>query len=267
MTAMVEAGEPAVGLRERIGTITLVKGSIARLRRAGLALLWLWLAAAAGGLVVTFAGGSLGVDPATPTLSAGYLAFAAANSLAAGVTGGLALRLLIAGPSVWLRLDRPLVEGVGILCAVSLALSLYGALFAALSNNAATGVPSGGGVLASLALLAGYFLLLFAWLRIPLWPAARLMGRNDIGPAQSWRLMKKATRGLVLGYALFAIPIAVVMGVFMQDYLAGDIGRLSPPMVIMQFAGVAFAIAAYGLVATIYTLRVETPATVAEVFD
>lgn len=266
MTAVAEPGEPAVGLGERIGTITLVKGSIVRMRRAGLSLVGLWLglgAATTGGM---FAAGTLGVDPQAASLTFAYLAYAAGLALISAIGGAVALRLLIEGPGAeWFRTDRRFVEGTAALGALAFTLMLIPAIYSLAGPRAQA--DSTAAIVSTLLFFTTYLLAIFAYLRLSLWPAARVAGRAEVGPAESWRLMKKATRGLVLGYLLFAIPLMVLVVVLMQSYIAAEMWRLTPATLAMQFAGAGFSIASYGMVATIFALRIEAPAGLADVFD
>lgn len=260
MTA-VAAGMP----NGRISTITQVKGAIELLRGGGwrLALVWLASGALYTGLLLGAVSTGGNVDNAFTTAAVVYNL---GSALAGGVASALALRLMLSGHEGWLRLDRGLAEFVAISVALSAAITMLPPLYmTSLGPQAGDGPAS----LALAGLGVGFLGLLYVWLKLTLWPIGRLFGRRDMTPARSWRLMRKAGRGLVLGTALFSIPLFAVVAASMPMLIADQnaLGRFNVPTVALQFVTAALVLAAFGLSAVIYRLRVEAPANVAEVFD
>jgi len=265
MTAGVADGEArGIGPRERISTMIVVRGAVARLRQGGWRLAVLWLAIFGASWGSESLPGLLGV---APTDGAPYWAYLAATMAVGALLGGLATRLMLAGPAGWLRLDRGLGEYVAISLLMAGALAAIGLVYGDVVVRKATSAeafdaPSVGWI--SLATLAAYVVGLFAWFRLTLWPVARLMGRG-MTPVRAWPLMRRATRGLALGYLIAGVPLVLL---FAGSFAAnGQPGIESTPIWAVQLCISCWGVAAYAMIATVYTLRVENPATVAEVFD
>jgi hypothetical protein len=247
MTA--STGETAlVGLGERIGTMRLLRDALARVRArpSSLVVLWLVLSVADAGL--DRGARIAGVDPGAPSSSPDWPFYALADAALDGLGAAAALRLILQG-RLWL--DRSFAECAGLLAFSGLVvLVLMGRL-------------EGLGLGAGLAVLSGVVATLYVTLKLAIWPVARLTGRGEVTPMRSWRLMNRATRGLLLATIVFLIPLLVVAvaqdGVVTEDSLAED--------VIDAVSSQAFAIFSTALVASVYVLRVENPATVADVFD
>jgi hypothetical protein len=206
-----------------------------------------------------------GINTATPLVAgipAGQLVLLVLTGAVSGLGAALALRLIIEGPRRLLRMDRRLLECAGLMAGMSLAFSVSQLIYATAARGQAPGVVAISAILFLIAYLGGVYGLL----KLTLLPICRLTGRTDISLGASWRLMRKATRGLVLGYVVFMIPFGVV--------IAGNWGTLSTgaePTGLAQgiflAVGAAYAMTCYAMAATIYQLRVENPATVADVFD
>lgn len=263
MTVTASDGRVLLGPRERIGTITLVKGALARMRAAGWRAVIVWLVAGGAALVVQMGSTRAGVQIAAAEPTAGYLGYILASSAVAGLSAAWGIRLFLRGAAGWLKPDRGLLEAGGIyagMTAVMLAISMLFANEGEAEDPRLLTIGVVGFVL--------FFLVAFAAVRLTLWPVARMAGRPDLTPAAAWRLMRRATRGLLLGYVLLALPV-IVVAVIMQTALmaaTGDAG-LGLRTSVFQWVGAAVAVSGYGLVATLWTLRVEAPATVADVFD
>jgi hypothetical protein len=265
MTAVESAaGTPA----DRIGTMTQVRGSIERMRAAGPAVVWLWVGLSAATLGLAFLGPLMGVSALAPRMNAGYAAFLALTAIESGLGGALSLRLLARGRDNWLQVDRGLLEGAVLIGAATLVTMLvaFGYTTMMVSNLSADGTPSAAAVPAVLAFGISYLVLMFVMLRLSLWPLGKLMARSDLTFGRAWRLMRRASRGFVLGYLLFAIPLMVLSMLNAQALMAGGTG-INLMTLVSRVVGVAISIAGAGLIVTIYDLRVERPSSVADVFD
>jgi len=262
MSGTLGAGAP----RERIGTITLIKGAIARVRAAGLPLLAFCLAYGAIQSVIQVGATQAGLKLATPSFTLGYLAYAAVSGAIAGFGSALGLRLLIRGREGWLKPDRGFYE-----CAALLGLMAFGILLLAVAMapgaSASAAADPGGLAARSFALSAVYLVGIYVGIKLTLWPIGRLTGHVEVTPARSWRLMRKATRGYILAHVVFGIPFMIVLfgG---RAALGVQLTEVTPAAsVLSAFAGVVFAIFSQAVTATLFHLRVEAPSSVAEVFD
>jgi len=266
MTAMTTDGERrGIGPGQRIGTITVLKGAVARLRAAGwrAAVVWLAIGGAAYAVQIGFA--ALGVRPAAPQATGWYPAYALVSAMVGGAGVAWALRLLVQGRAAWLTFDRRFVECAGLLAALTLAFLAISAVYTGFAT--AMGPASAAAGVAGLGVGIAYIAAAYVSLKLTLWPVGRLTGRTEVTAARSWRLMRKATRGLILGYLVLLIPLIVVAGAAMAPIVAAGGEARGLTLVVLQFGTAAFSLAAYAMTATIYTLRVENPATVADVFD
>jgi hypothetical protein len=259
MTA-VAAGMP----NGRISTITQVTGAIERLRRAGWPLAALWAVLCVFSLGMQAMAKAIGLPIAAAALTPAYLAYATATTAVSSVLAALGLRLLVRGRAGWLTIDRPVLVAGALMGSLSLALVLVSAAYTSAMTKAA---GTAAALAPALMIMVGYVVLFYVALKLTLWPIGILMGRPDMTPARSWRLMKKATRGLVLGYIVFAIPLVGVMAVGMRFAMAQMAqGQLNVYSAAIQVAAIAFSVCGMALTATIYELRVKAPASVAEVF-
>ncbi len=264
MMAATADDERTIGLGERIGTMTLVRGGLARLRAHAPAALVLWLAISTMSAGVELAARATGLQTDAPAVSGAYLGYLFATAFVSSLGSLLAARLFLQGRAGLLRVDRGLIEALGLLAGmtalVSWSASLYAVAMAGSAQSPQNALAMGvGGAVA-------YLAMAYVLLKVTLWPIGRLMGRPEVTPGRSWRLMRKATRGVILAYVLAIVPLMVVSGVL------GGMGMLDPgaasivPVVAVQAAAVGYLVMAYAIVATLWTLRVEKPATVADVF-
>ncbi len=263
MTAGVaDDARAVIGRDARIGTIAIVSGAARRMWAGGWRTLALWVVIGGLGWAMQAGAKAAGVNITGAALEPGYLAYVLVSALVSGLGAALGLRLFVRGPADWLKLDRPVLLGAAAMAGATLAfvgLSQVSLLFTRSSNpgTVATG---------SLVFMVLYLGAVFVALKLNLWPVGLVMGRRGFGPREAWRRMRKATRGLLLGYLIFMIPFAVVMA---GNWAALAAGR-SPQgwaQGLFLMAAAVYGIAAYAMSATIYALRVENPATVADVFD
>jgi len=262
MTAgVVDGGRATVGRAERIGTAAIVTGAAKRLWAGGWRTLALWAAIAAIGWGLQAGAAAGGVNIAGTAPGPGYFAYLLASALLSGVGAALALRLFVRGPAGWLTFDRGLLLGAAAMAGVTLAFAGMSQISVAMSKSGNQALVIGGGVGFAFVYLGA----VFVGLRLNLWPIGLIMGRAlSVGTA--WRLMRKATRGLLLGYLVYMIPFAFVMAANWGDLSAGRTpGGWGQGLFVI--VGAAYGIAAYAMSAVLYELRVENPATVADVFD
>lgn len=259
------AREGWIGLGQRISMTTQLRGALERVRRAAGPLVVLGVATCAIGLGGQSLAVALDVPVTSVKFTAEYVAYVVATTLPTSLLSAMALRALVRGPEGWFRLDGPLVTAAAVLGAMTLVIMGMSALF----TQAVTGSPEPGQALGlALLMMAGYVGLLYGATKLSLWPIGIMMEQPSVTPAQSWRLMKNATRGLILGYVVLAIPLVIVAGSGSALMAKGAPGAgLTPLHIATTILGVAFAYCTSGLTATIYDLRVTSRAGVAEVFD
>lgn len=259
---MATSGGEGFAPTARIGTMVLVAGAIRRVRHAGRPLLLLWLAIAAVDWAITSGARSAGFDATGAGLSVGGVAGEIASLLVNGLGAAIGLRILLEGPARWAQLDRPLLECAGLLAAMSAVFVLVTWAYAGPSPQTAPGEAP----MAAVAVSAGLLVALYMLVKLILWPIARLMRRPEVNAWRSWRLMRKATRGYVLAHGLLLIPLMVGYGFVFANL--GVEGVIASPVVAgaFTFAMAGFSILSMAIDATLYNLRVESPATVADVF-
>lgn len=266
MTADVADGERlGIGINERIGTITLVKGAVGRMRRGGLHTLGVWAGIIGVGWAIETATASSAVVKGGAQVSGVTQAQLILMVLTAAMTGlgaAIALRLYVEGPRRLLTFDRGLLECAGLMGALTLVFSATQLVYTSAMRGQPPEVVAASAILFMVAYLAG----VYALLKLTLWPVCRLTGRTEVGLGAAWRLMRKATRGLLLGYLIFLLPFGVVIA---GNWVTLSAGNEPAGLAQMMFlaVGAAYGMACYAMTATIYTLRVENPATVGDVFD
>jgi len=262
---MTGIAQGLVGPGERIGTITQVKGAVARMRRAGWPLVGLWLGTAAWGQGMQYAAGAAGLPIGKPSLDPAYLAYVAVATAIGAVISALGLRLMLRGPAGWLKVDAPLLRTAGLVGLVSGGFLAINAVYGwSVRGQTEPGAFMGAAVVA----VVVYGLVVFLSLKLTLWPAGMVLGRTDLTAARSWRLMKRATRGLVLSYIVFALPVVAVVGANTAYALTHQQEPgFGPYAIAVKALAVGLSFCGAALTATLYDLRVAGPGTVADVFD
>lgn len=262
MVAVAEAGEPrTIGRSERIGSVAIVSGSARRLWAGGWRTLALCLALAAFSWGLQIAGEAVGVNLAAPTIGPGYVVYILLTAAGTGLGAALAMRLFTRGPAQWLAFDRPLLTGAAVMAGMTASFALISAIYASATRDVGASAAGTAGLVVALA----YLVLMFAMIRLTLWPVALVMGRR-VSLGAAWRAMRKATRGTIFGYLIFAIPFVLAAVSRWPDLAAGR----QPEgwwQGVFALAGSVYALAVYGMAATVYAIRIEAPATVADVFD
>lgn len=263
MTAGVaDDARTVIGRDARIGTIAIVSGAARRMWAGGWRTLALWVVIGGLGWAMQAGAKAAGVTITGAALEPGYFAYLLVSAVVSGLGAALALCLFVRGPGDWLKLDRGVLLCVAAMAGVTLAfvgVSQISLLFARSSNPGT--VMTG-----SLVFMVLYLGAVFVVLKLNLWPVGLAMGRKGFGPGEAWRRMRKATRGLLLGYLIYMIPFGVAMAGNWADFSAGRSPQGWAQGLFLMLAA-AYGIAGYAMSATIYALRVENPATVADVFD
>ena len=250
MTFGVDGERPGHGRGERIGAMTIVRGALARLQAQPFGGLALWWVLASAALVGVDQGARLaGVDPAGDRPSDGDAYYLIARALVEGLSSALGLRLVLQG-RFWL--DRGLVVSAAILTAMGLAAGL------------AIGSPYVKG-LSSPAQGALGLIVFYLTLKLTLWPLGPLTGRGDLSLARAWSAMHGATMGMTLAFVLAMVPLFAVGMLYLQ-LDAAELDSL-PTAIFDAVTVQALTLFTLAMSATVYALRVEAPATVADVFD
>lgn len=246
----VDGGRPGIGPGGRIGAITIVRGALARLQARPLGALALWWALASAALVAVDQAARLaGVDTGGDRPSGGDAYYLIGRALVEGVSGAAGLRLVLQG-RLWL--DRGLAVSAAMLTAMGLVSGF------AIDSPYVT--PLSGAAEGAL-----FLMVLYLTIKLTLWPLGPLTGRGELTLARAWSAMHGATLGMTLAFVLMLVPLLVVGMLFVQL----DPGELdSLPMAIFDALVIqAFTLVALAMSATVYALRIEAPATVADVFD
>jgi hypothetical protein len=253
MTEILATTEPAPpelrGSALADSAIALVRGSVSKL--------WpLWLLASVMG------GAALVLGHATEVLGKhshssiwpqrlGYDLFVALGPV---IPWGMATRAFLTDGSWW-RVDRPLLECLGLVAGSQLFTLLIGGLSEVIRGG--IGPPL------SLFLIFGSLAIMIAliwiWARLSLWPTGRLLGDRDMTARRSWRLMRGAVGPFILAAILVCALPAIVGTVLYAPYRHN--GALWHVVAAAPFQGLANLLSA-GLSATLYRLRtgIETPA-------
>jgi hypothetical protein len=261
----VVAGEArGIGRDARIGTMTLLAGALGRTRGQALPLMAVWLAMGVGGLLIAQLGGDVKPD-AAPGVSALTLIGAlkgTLNIVLEGMAAAIGLRILLQGPGRWRELDRPLLECAAIIGVMGMAFLVPSWAYGLLARFGIQLAPTSAGLVFLVVMVGGFYVAV----KLVLWPIGRLMSRPELTAARSWRLTRRATRGYILAQVVLFLPIIILFGV---GYAAQGPGSLDTPFVngLLGFATAAFSVLSMGIDATLYRLRFENPATVADVFD
>jgi hypothetical protein len=165
---------------------------------------------------------------------------------------GVAIRLMLGrGKSAWLpdlgllgyTLAVSLLAAAPSLLAVMAQPPAHGAPAAAFSNYTAM---AAGSVVASLAIL-------WATLRLTLWPIGRLLGNVEVTASRSWKLM----RGAVLRYAMALILLGAPVFILsvMVAMLTKPQGHLISQLAVTPLTSLAALLAA-AVAAEVYRARV-----------
>jgi len=249
MAAGAGGGRPGFGRGGRIGAMAILEGALARMR-ARPAVLGIWWVAASVAIIAVEQGARLaGVDPVGDAPGAADAGYRIARALVEGVSSAVAFRLILQG-RLWV--DR----GFGVSAAILTAIALVAGFGVASPYVGGLSGPAQGAVV---------MIVFYLGLKLTLWPLGPLMGRADLTLARAWSAMHGATLGLALASMLAMIPL-VAVGML---YVGMDVAELdSLPVAILNAVTIqAFTLVALAMSATVYTLRVEDPATVADVFD
>ena len=173
----------------------------------------------------------------------GELPWFVASGLAAGVTTGLAIRIVLGREKPW-RPDGPLLAYAAAVTGLGVAGSLVAAVVQA---------PHGAGADAQVsfmstagATLVAALALLWVALRLTIWPVGRLVGYDEMSPGRSWRLMKGAVLRSMLAAALLSAPVFILnMLVAMLTQAAGPVtARVSAAPLASLMALLAASVAA-----------------------
>ncbi|MDZ4373217.1 MAG: hypothetical protein U1C74_17585 [Phenylobacterium sp.] len=243
----------ALGSGDRIGTVLIIRETLALLggTAAPMALLWLAGGSALGGLEVAMVW--LGFETASIGFDKIGLSYTAVSSILTGLFSAVGVRLLLRGSGGWGRLDRHVVAAVCVYAGVAF---LYGLWTLALAEMFARPPRPFLGVALAILLIA----TLYVTVKLVLWPVALIAARLEVRAFRSWRLMRKATRGYVLAHVIFLAPFAGLL------FLPGvGEGLLLPPGVL-EAASLGYAILSLAATVVVYQIRVEWPAGVADVF-
>ncbi len=164
---------------------------------------------------------------------------------------GLAIRMYLGrGREAW-RLDGAFWRYVGVITLLSLAPVMLTVWVSALWAGGAPTLTTAFLSEAVLA-LAAFVLLLWATLRLLLWPVGRLMGEADMSPERSWSLM----RGGVVGY--FGASVLLTAPMFMLSMIPAVMtlhGDRAQGELLAAPLGSAMTLVFAAVAAEIYRLR------------
>ncbi len=235
---------------ERPGIEALAAAGVGNLWRS-LGRIWpLWSALT---LIYALGAAVLESQPApTGGLQAGILLTAALSSLGAGLVTGIATRVFLYREKPW----RPDL-GLAAFAAIIMVLGTGPAALAALTPTPTTSAAqsaimndlgvAGGGLIAGL-------VLLWAALRLTLWPIACLVSDEDMSPGRSWKLMRGAVLRFSLAVMLLGAPVFILdlMVTLLTQSQGQFLSRLAATPLSSLLALLAAAVAA-----EVYRMRVR----------
>ncbi|MBU2308203.1 MAG: hypothetical protein KKG89_15215 [Alphaproteobacteria bacterium] len=227
----------------------ILQGAMARMRAQPVALAAWWILASIATVGVEQGARLAGIDPGGDLPSQGDAWYRIARALLEGLSSAAGFRLILQG-RLWF--DRGFVVCAAILTTIAVVTGF------AIASPYSAGL--GGG--AQAALVAVMFYL---GLKLTLWPLGPLMGRDDLTLTRGWSAMHGATLGLALAFLLSMLPLFAVGMVYVAVPPA-ELDRL-PAIIVDAVTVQALTLFALAMSATVYQLRVENPATVADVFD
>ncbi len=185
-------------------------------------------------------------------LTSGVLASSAGSSLAAGLVTGVAVRTFLYRQGAW-KPDLGLMAYAAI-------IALLGTVPAALVTVAIAQVHAGGQVslMGDAGMTAGGLafglLVLWAALRLTLWPISALVGDCEMSPGKSWQLMRGAVLRYVLAVILLSAPVFILQLVVVM--LMQPQGQMLGQLAAAPFNSL-MALLAAAVGAEIYRLRVQ----------
>lgn len=189
-----------------------------------------------------------------------------ARTLTVNLVTTVMLRVLLEGAGAWRRVDGRFWGAVALFWLADGLLTASGYAWGEVQRSAILQRQ-----LWIWPLTAAIYLVAYCGLaRLTLWPVGALMGREDVTAARSWRLMRRATRGYLLAHLVVVIPMVVANVGWVAWSVTNDPQAPTPLHAIQQGQKALAAVMGLwsaALIATIYQLRVENPATVADVFD
>ncbi len=185
-------------------------------------------------------------------LTSGVLAASAGSSLAAGLVTGIAVRTFLYREGAW-KPDLGLI-------AYATIVAVLGTLPTALATVATAQVHAGGqaSLRGDAGMTAGGLVVglavLWAALRLTLWPISALVGDADMGPGKSWQLMRGAVLRFVLAVILLSAPVFILqlVVVMLMQPQGPLLGQLAATPLNSLMALLAAAVGA-----EIYRLRVR----------
>jgi hypothetical protein len=255
---MSVAADGIVALGQRISSLALMRGGLAKARRAWAPLGGLWAAGSLVGIVAEFIARGAGATADTATLTAPALVYTAFESVISGFVSAFGVGLSLAGGRR--RFDRGMVECLAAFTAIALAFGLW---MDVVSYVTVSGPVPFWGLNLGVVMLA----LAYVSLKLVLWPPGRLYPAAGVTPVRSWRLMRKATRGYLLAHVVMAAPLLAVSIIAFAGYDT-EAGELSPIGTVVTVAAyTAYGVASAAVTAALFEMRVLKPASVADVFD
>lgn len=204
-----EAPIAVIEARVAPGAEALAFGAVRGLWRARTQIWPLWLGAVAfiGYRAFTADGPKAGASLLDAMTQGWGSALVAEAGLA--LASALAIRILLGRGRESFLADRPLAAYVAVLTLMGFPPVM---LVAGLSPPGAHASPAEVKLfLNEVALLiASLALAGVAMLRLTLWPVARLLGRRDVSPERSWRLMRGATGDFLFATIVLTAPLGIL---------------------------------------------------------
>lgn len=248
---------------ERLGAVSLLTEALRRIGRTPARFAALWLVGGGAVVAAQVAGEASGVLLPAAAGTPANLAANAGLAVIAGLSGALALRLAIAGPQGWLKVDGRLAQCAGLL---ALATAAFTAVNLVAIAGLRAGAPSEVGLSYAVVGVAGFATFIFVFSKLLLWPIGRLTGRPELTPARSWVLMRGALRAWLLANLLALLPLgAVVVGNIMA--FGPQMADSTAGIALTMLANQAWMLAGQVMSAVICARRADATADVAAVFD
>jgi hypothetical protein len=208
-----KVGDEAV-LGPQLNSSLLAGAAVRLLREHWRRVVLIWVASAGIAIAINVGANHLGPDWSVPNRSPSYLAV----QLLFGLNFAFAATVYLQALTGWLGnvagdakvRTANLLKYVGLVTLGGLALTTASLVT---DSGRADAQSAGHFFLMAIVGLALSVVILFVTIRLVLWPAGMLLGRPDITPRGSWRLMRGASGGLfganVPMFFLIVIPLVI----------------------------------------------------------
>jgi hypothetical protein len=160
-----------------------------------------------------------------PSASVGFLTYGLLSGAVGAVLSGLTLRTLLLPAGRRFRLEPGLLAYVAVVTVAGLVMNMAMLGYAAGMPTETQAVADPSAALGrSLAIMVAFFVGLWLWLRLTLWPVGLAVGDRDMRPGRSFRLMAGAVWPVIFGSMILGIgPFFVYAIALYQSQAQGNL--------------------------------------------